>query len=111
MIRLPPGGLITCLRELGRAGHVRTGTTGGDRAPTTVALTCDGRRSTTTRTNTPGDAATAMAQLDQWALIDPAGNGPRLYFQRVPEGKWWEGRISSRRVLWWWKRGDRPDRT
>jgi hypothetical protein len=43
MIRLPPGGLITCLRELGRAGHVRTGTTGGDRAPTTVALTCDGR--------------------------------------------------------------------
>jgi hypothetical protein len=43
MIRLPPGGLITCLRELGRAGHVRTGTTGGDRAPTTVALTRDGR--------------------------------------------------------------------
>jgi hypothetical protein len=29
--------------ELGRAGHVRTGTTDGDRAPTTVALTCDGR--------------------------------------------------------------------
>jgi hypothetical protein len=43
MIRLPPGGLITCLRELGRAGHVRTGTTGGDSAQTTVALTCDGR--------------------------------------------------------------------
>jgi hypothetical protein len=37
LIRLPPGGLITCLRELGRAGYVRTGTTGGDRAPTTVA--------------------------------------------------------------------------
>ena len=42
MIRLPPGNLITCLRELGRAGYVRTGKT-GDRAPTTVALTCDGR--------------------------------------------------------------------
>jgi DNA-binding PadR family transcriptional regulator len=43
LIRLPPGGLITCLRELGRAGYVRTGTTGGDSAPATVALTCDGR--------------------------------------------------------------------
>jgi DNA-binding PadR family transcriptional regulator len=43
MIRLPPGSLITCLRELGRAGYVRTGRTGGGRAPTTVALTCDGR--------------------------------------------------------------------
>ncbi len=42
MIRLPPGNLITCLRELGRAGYVRTGKT-GDRASTTVALTCDGR--------------------------------------------------------------------
>ena len=43
LIRLPPGSQITCLRELGRAGHVRTEKTGGDRAPTTVALTCDGR--------------------------------------------------------------------
>jgi Domain of unknown function (DUF1707) len=43
MIGLPPGGLITCLRELGRPGYVRTGTTGGDRAPTAVALTGDGR--------------------------------------------------------------------
>ena len=43
MIRLPPGSLITRLRELDHAGHVRTGTTGGNRAPTTVALTCDGR--------------------------------------------------------------------
>ena len=42
MIRLPPGNLITCLRELGRAGYVRTGKTGA-RASTTVALTCDGR--------------------------------------------------------------------
>lgn len=44
MIRLTPGSLITRLRELDRAGHVRTETTGGDdRAQTTVALTCDGR--------------------------------------------------------------------
>jgi hypothetical protein len=43
MIRLPPGGLITCLRELDHAGYVRTEKTGGDRAPTTVALTCQGR--------------------------------------------------------------------
>jgi DNA-binding PadR family transcriptional regulator len=43
MIRLTPGSLITCLRELGRAGYVRTGKTGGGRAETTVALTCDGR--------------------------------------------------------------------
>jgi DNA-binding PadR family transcriptional regulator len=42
MIRLPPGDLITCLRELGNAGYVRTGKTGG-RAQTTVALTYDGR--------------------------------------------------------------------
>ena len=43
MIRLPPGSLITCLRELGRAGYVRTGTAGGGSAPATVTLTCDGR--------------------------------------------------------------------
>jgi DNA-binding PadR family transcriptional regulator len=43
MIRLPPGSLITCLRELDRAGYVRTGKTGGGRAQATVALTCDGR--------------------------------------------------------------------
>jgi DNA-binding PadR family transcriptional regulator len=43
MIRLTPGSLITCLRELSRAGYVRTAKTGGGRAPTTVALTCDGR--------------------------------------------------------------------
>jgi DNA-binding PadR family transcriptional regulator len=42
MIRLTPGRLITCLRELVRAGYLRTGKTGG-KAPTTVALTCDGR--------------------------------------------------------------------
>jgi hypothetical protein len=43
MIRLPPGNLITRLRELGQAGYVRTGRAVGDRTPTTVALTCDGR--------------------------------------------------------------------
>ncbi len=43
MIGLPPGSLITCLRELGRAGYVRPGKTGDDRAQTTVALTCGGR--------------------------------------------------------------------
>ena len=41
--RLPPANLITCLRELDRARYVRTEKTGGDRAPATVALTCDGR--------------------------------------------------------------------
>ena len=43
MIKLSPGSLITCLRELGRAGYMRTGKTGGNRAQTTVALTCQGR--------------------------------------------------------------------
>jgi DNA-binding PadR family transcriptional regulator len=43
MIRLPPGNLITCLRELGHAGYLRTGKTGGGRAQATVALTCQGR--------------------------------------------------------------------
>src|ERR1700722_10446797 len=43
MIRLPPGSLITRLRELARAGYVRTEKTGGDRARPIVALTGDGR--------------------------------------------------------------------
>jgi DNA-binding MarR family transcriptional regulator len=43
MLRLPPGSLSTGLRELGRAGYVRTGTTGGHGAPATVALTGHGR--------------------------------------------------------------------
>jgi glyoxalase superfamily protein len=30
---------------------------------------------------------------DQWALVDPAGEGPRLYFQRVPEGKTAKNRV------------------
>jgi DNA-binding MarR family transcriptional regulator len=43
MLRLPSGRLGTCLRDLGRAGYVRTETTGSGRAPTTVALTGRGR--------------------------------------------------------------------
>jgi hypothetical protein len=41
MIGLPPGSLITCLRELGRAGYVRTGKARGSAQTTT--LTCEGR--------------------------------------------------------------------
>jgi Domain of unknown function (DUF1707)/Winged helix DNA-binding domain len=43
MIRLPPGRLITGLRELDHAGYVRTGKTGDGTAPATAALTRDGR--------------------------------------------------------------------
>ena len=43
MIRLAPGSLITCLRELGRAGYLRTGRPGDARTQTGVALTRDGR--------------------------------------------------------------------
>jgi hypothetical protein len=43
MIGLPPGGPIIGLRELGHAGYIRTGTTGGDTAPATIALTRQGR--------------------------------------------------------------------
>jgi DNA-binding MarR family transcriptional regulator len=43
MIGLPPGSLITRLRELGYAGYVQTGRSGGDGLQTTVALTREGR--------------------------------------------------------------------
>jgi DUF1707 SHOCT-like domain/Winged helix DNA-binding domain len=43
MIRLLPGSPITGLRELDHAGYVRTGKTGGNRAQTSVTLTCEGR--------------------------------------------------------------------
>src|ERR1700683_366858 len=43
MTGLPPGSVITCLCELGRAGCVRTGQAGGGTAPATVALTYRGR--------------------------------------------------------------------
>ena len=32
---------------------------------------------------------------DQAAVIDPADEGPRLYFQRVPEGKTAKNRVTS----------------
>ena len=43
MLGLTPGHLITGLRELDRAGYVRTEKHGGDRVPAIVALTRDGR--------------------------------------------------------------------
>jgi len=43
MIGLPPGGPIIGLRELGRAGYVRTETAGADIARATVTLTRRGR--------------------------------------------------------------------
>jgi DNA-binding MarR family transcriptional regulator len=43
LIGLAPDRPIAGLRELGHAGYVRTGKTGADRAPTTVALTGEGR--------------------------------------------------------------------
>jgi DNA-binding MarR family transcriptional regulator len=43
MIGLPPGSPIIRLRELGRAGYVRTEMTGDDGAQAIVALTCRGR--------------------------------------------------------------------
>jgi len=43
MIRLSTGSLITCMRELGHAGYVRTGKSGGNGTQTTVALTREGR--------------------------------------------------------------------
>jgi DNA-binding MarR family transcriptional regulator len=43
MLGLTPGSLITHLNELDHAGYVWTERTGGDRAQTIVALTCDGR--------------------------------------------------------------------
>ena len=59
MTRLAPGSLITCLRELGRAGYLRTGKTGAGREQTTVALTCDGRAAL--------DRYTAMLRQSPWA--------------------------------------------
>ena len=43
MTGLPSGSPVICLRELGRAGYVRTEMTGGDTAQATVALTRQGR--------------------------------------------------------------------
>jgi hypothetical protein len=30
---------------------------------------------------------------DMWALVDPSGEGPRVFFQRVPEGKTAKNRV------------------
>jgi len=71
MIRLPPGNLITCLRELVHAGYVRTEKTGDDRAPATVALTCGGR--------TALDRYTAvLRQLPRVARQDHQGPAPGM---------------------------------
>jgi DNA-binding MarR family transcriptional regulator len=43
MLGLTPGSPIAALRELDQAGYVQTDEARGDRAQTTVALTCDGR--------------------------------------------------------------------
>ena len=43
MLGLTPGSLTTRLRELDRAGFVRTEKPGGEKAPATVVLTRDGR--------------------------------------------------------------------
>lgn len=40
------------------------------------------------------DATQPPAERDTWsAAADPTGNGPRLYFQRVPEGKVAKNRV------------------
>jgi hypothetical protein len=71
IIRLPPGNLITCLRELVHAGYVRTEKTGDDRAPATVALTCGGR--------TALDRYTAvLRQLARVARQDHEGPAPGM---------------------------------
>jgi hypothetical protein len=71
MIGLPPGALITRLQELGPAGYVRTGKTGGNRAQTTVALTCQGRAAL--------DRYTAMLrQLPQVARQDYHSPAPGM---------------------------------
>jgi hypothetical protein len=65
MIRLPPGGLITCLRELDHAGYVLTGKNGGKTAQTTVALTCDGRAALDRYTAVLRQLPRAAAENDQ----------------------------------------------
>jgi DNA-binding PadR family transcriptional regulator len=64
MIRLPPGSLITCLRELAGAGYVRTGKTGG-RAQASVALTRDGRAALARYTAALGQLAQAPGREHQ----------------------------------------------
>jgi hypothetical protein len=65
MIGLPTGSPIIGLSELGHAGYLRTETTGGDRAQTTVALTGHGRTALDRYT-------AALAQLPRGAAQPPA---------------------------------------
>jgi DNA-binding MarR family transcriptional regulator len=66
MIGLTPGSLTTRLRELDHAGYVRTGETGGDRAPAAVALTRDGRAALDRYTAVLGQVS-RVAREDQQA--------------------------------------------
>ena len=71
MLALPPGSLISRLRELGHAGYVRTEKTGDDRAPATAALTGHGRAAL--------DRYTAvLRQLPRVAGEDPQAPAPGL---------------------------------
>jgi DNA-binding transcriptional ArsR family regulator len=60
LLGLTPGSQVAQLSELGHAGYVRMGKTGGDGAQTTAALTCGGRaaldRYTTVLRQLPGVA-------------------------------------------------------
>ena len=69
LIRLPPGSVISCLRELGRAGYVRTGPAGRGRARTTVTLTPGGRVALARYT-------AVLQQLPQVARPDRQRPGP-----------------------------------
>ena len=68
MIGLTPGSLITRLRELGRAGYVRTGKT-GDGAQATATLTREGRAALDRYT-------AALRQLLQVAMEDRQAPAP-----------------------------------
>jgi DNA-binding PadR family transcriptional regulator len=70
MTGLSPGNLITCLRELGHAGYVRTGKAGGG-APATLALTRGGRAALDRYT-------TALQQLARMAREDYQAPAPGL---------------------------------
>jgi hypothetical protein len=69
MIRLAPCRLFICLRELGRAGYLRTGKTGAGREQATVTLTCDGRAALDRYTAT-------LRQLPRAARLDHQAPAP-----------------------------------
>ena len=107
MIGLTPGSLITSLRELGDAGYVRTGKTGGGTAPAAVALTRDGRaaldRYTAVLRQLPPDLtvfpARTAAPLEGWKSPGAAGTsmscGPAA--SRCAAGRCRAGRRTRRR--------------